>query len=40
MTEQKKPAVIKPIQKAPQQPKPKQTFIPKMTVQRKAGRGR
>jgi hypothetical protein len=40
MTEQKKPAAIKPNQKVPQQPKPKQTFIPKMTVQRKAGRGR
>jgi hypothetical protein len=40
MTEQKKPpAVIKPNQKSPVQ-KPKQNFVPKMTVQRKAGRGR
>jgi hypothetical protein len=39
MTEQKKPAAIKPNQKVPVQ-KPKQTFVPKMTVQRKAGRGR
>jgi hypothetical protein len=29
-----------PKPKTPQQPKPKQTFVPKMTVQRKAGRGR
>jgi hypothetical protein len=40
MTEQKKPPVSpKPNQKVPTQ-KPKQNFIPKMTVQRKAGRGR
>jgi hypothetical protein len=40
MTEQKKPAAIKPNQKSPQQPKPKQTFVPKTNVMRKAGRGR
>lgn len=41
MSEQKKPpiATIKPNQKPPGQ-KPKQNFVPKMTVMRKSGRGR
>jgi hypothetical protein len=40
MNEPKKPAVILPKMKVPAAPKPKQTFVPKMTVMRKAGRGR
>jgi hypothetical protein len=40
MTEPKKPAVVLPKPKVPSAPKPKQTFVPKMTMMRKAGRGR
>jgi hypothetical protein len=40
MTEPKKPAVTLPKAKTPSTPKPKQTFVPKMNVMRKAGRGR
>jgi hypothetical protein len=40
MTESKKPVVTLPKAKIPSSPKPKQTFVPKMTVMRKAGRGR
>jgi hypothetical protein len=40
MTEPKKPVVTLPKVKVPQAPKPKQSFVPKMTVMRKAGRGR
>jgi hypothetical protein len=40
MTEPKKPVVTLPKAKIPSTPKPKQTFVPKMTVMRKAGRGR
>lgn len=40
MNEPKKPAVKLPQPKVPAAPKPKQNFVPKMTVMRKAGRGR
>ena len=40
MTEPKKPVVTLPKVKVSSTPKPKQTFVPKMTVMRKAGRGR
>jgi len=40
MTEPKKPVVTLPKTKTPAAPKPKQTFVPKMNVMRKAGRGR
>jgi hypothetical protein len=47
MTQPKTKGGVPPIEihtipkpKTPQTTKPKQTFVPKMTVQRKAGRGR
>jgi len=40
MNEPKKPAVILPKSKVPSAPKPKNQFVPKMTVMRKSGRGR
>jgi hypothetical protein len=47
MTQPKTKSGVPPIEiytipkpKSPQAPKPKQTFVPKMNVMRKAGRGR
>jgi hypothetical protein len=40
MNEPKKPVVVLPKVKMPEQPKPKQNFVPKTNVMRKAGRGR